>query len=285
MLQGTASHVGKTLLVLGICRSLYKKQIKVCPFKPQNITSNIYRNGNDGMIGYAQYLQAQACNIQPDVRMNPVVIEVADKKTNYIINGKLEYSGNFNAYGELVPYMKKAIIESYSSLAEEYDCIIIEGAGSPAEINRCGEDIANMWFADYFKIPIVLVGNMEYGGCFASIVGTFELLEPRFLSLIEGFLLNKYDGEESVLSKGVSYIEEKYQKKFLGSVPYLPNLKIPEEDILFPNKKVPACSAPTSKEIINSFDILAESLSAEKSPLLTFVEEEILHFVRDDKMI
>lgn len=261
MIQGTASHVGKTLIVLGICRSLYKKNIKVCPFKAQNITSNIVKTDNNEVIGYAQYLQAKSCNVIPDSRMNPVIIDIGEK-TNFIINGKLIHRGDFSSYDTLLPTMKDAIITSYLSLAKEYDVIVIEGAGSPAEINRNNDDISNMWIADNLQIPVILVGNMEYGGCFASIVGTFELLEQRYLSLVKGFILNKYNGDNACLTKGIKYIENQYQKAFLGSIPYMDNLSIPEEDYMHCDRKTPVSISYTDSSFIDSWDILAHSISA-----------------------
>lgn len=262
MIQGTASHVGKTILVSGICRSLLKKNIKVCPFKPQNITSNIIAVERNKVIGYAQYLQAKSCNIMPDVRMNPVLINIADKSVAFVISGEIVHRGSFTDYNTLLPLMKKAIVESYISLSDDYDLIIIEGAGSPVEINRIGDDISNMWLANYFQIPVILVGNMEYGGGFASIVGTFELLDPSLLSLIKGFVLNKYDGNEILLDKGIKYIENKYEKRFLGSLPYLKNINLPEEDILDFTNKPTIINKQTDLELSNSFNQLAQYVTS-----------------------
>lgn len=260
MVQGTASHVGKTILVSGICRSLSKKGIKVCPFKPQNITSNIVNVGRGEVMGYAQYLQAKSCRITPDVRMNPVVINISGNSVNFVINGKVVRYRNFAAYGIVLQMIKDAIVESYISLSKDYDLIIIEGSGSPAEINRIGDDVSNMWFANHFQVPVILVGNMEYGGGFASIVGTFELLEPSFLSLVKGFVLNKYEGHTIFLDKGIKYIENKYNKRFLGVLPYVKNLNIPEEDTLHSMGN----SSTINSQKINlsdSFDVLAYNIS------------------------
>lgn len=257
MIQGTASHVGKTTLVSAICRFLFKKNIRVCPFKPQNITSNLIDIGNNETIGYAQYLQAiSACNIKPDARMNPVVINITGTSVDFVVKGKILHRGGFDDYNMLLPLMKEAIVESYTSLYKEYDLIVIEGAGSPVEINRSGDDISNMWLANYFQIPVILVSNMEYGGGFASIVGTFELLENSFLSLIKGYVFNKYEGNVSLLNGGIKYIKGRYGKEFLGTFPYIANLNIPEED--FPNSaNDPLTNKPTSMRFSDSFDDLA----------------------------
>ncbi len=235
MIQGTASNAGKTILVAGLCRFFYKRGWKVCPFKAQNVTSNAFVINAGDEIGYAQYIQTLACDVAADVRMNPVLIKVGKEYTEFVINGKVEHVGDFREYSRILPHIKQAVVNAYTSLRKEYDLIIIEGAGSPAEINRSTEDISNMWLADYFQLPVVLISNVEYGGGFASVAGTLELLEERYRKLIKGFVFNKYDGEEELLHKGTGFIEKKYQKKFLGAIPYLPSLKIPEEDKLIYN--------------------------------------------------
>ncbi|MBT9871826.1 AAA family ATPase [Bacteroides salyersiae] len=261
MVQGTASHVGKTILASGICRSLLKEGLKVCPFKPQNITSNIIALPNDEVISYAQCLQAKACNILPDARMNPVAISVVGKNVDFIIRGKVIHHGSFSDYYKLLPIMKEAIIDSYLSLSKHYDCIVVEGAGSPVEINRLGDDISNMWFANYFQIPVILVGNMEYGGGFASIAGTFELLEHSSFSLIKGFAFNKYNGNKELLNKGIKYIESRYGKKFLGALPYIEKLNIPEEDTLYQANNLTNANQYSNLDLSYSFERLAHYIS------------------------
>lgn len=259
MIQGTASNVGKTLFVIGLCRLLATKGFKVCPFKAQNITTYSYHTVNNQELGYAQHIQALACNIISDSRMNPVLIKVRERHTDFFINGRLNRQGDFKEYAEVLSEMKSAIIESYKSLCQEYDFIIIEGAGSPAEINQSEDDIANMWFADHFQIPVLLMSNMEYGGSFASIVGTLELLAPQYRNLIKGFILNKYDGELSTLYNGTRYIENIYRIPFLGAIPYIENLTIQEEDKLFrSNSSDPNNFPDINNNLFHSFDRLAD---------------------------
>lgn len=261
MIQGTASHVGKTFLVSGICRFLYQKNIKVCPFKPQNITSNVFETDYNEVIGYAQYLQALSCNIMPDARMNPLTISITDKSVDFVVKGKILHRGNFNNYNKLLPLMKEAIVESYASLSIEYDLIVIEGAGSPAEINRTCDDISNMWLANHFQIPVILVGNMEYGGGFASIVGTLELLDSKSLSLVKGYVLNKYDGNVALLNRGIQHIKNKYGKDCLGVFPYIANIHIPEEDIVNEVNNSSMVDHINNTKLSDTFDKLAYHIS------------------------
>lgn len=212
-------------------------------------------------MGYAQYLQAKSCNIMPDVRMNPIVISITDNEVDFIVKGDIVHRGTFADYDTLLPLMKEALVESYLSLSKDYDIVIIEGAGSPVEINRHSEDISNIWLANYFQIPVILVGNMEYGGGFASLVGTFELLEHSFLPLVKGFVLNKYDGDIILLDKGIKYIENRYGKRFLGAMPYLKNLNLPEEDTLHFTGNPTTIDHQTDLELSDSFNKLAHCVS------------------------
>lgn len=257
MVQGTASNAGKSVLVTGLCRFFSNLGLKVCPFKAQNITTASYAVSENEEIGYAQYIQALACRMLPDSRINPVMIKINDESVDFILNGTLKLRGSFDDYSALLPQMKSAIIESYESLRQEYDFIIVEGVGSPVEINRKSDDIANMWLANYFQIPVVLVSNMEYGGSFASVVGTLELLEPRYRDLVKGFFFNKYNGNQDLLTQGIQFIENKYGIIFGGAMPYVENLHIPEEDKLIYRDQINSYQLVEKSELFQSFDRLA----------------------------
>lgn len=232
MVQGTMSNAGKSLLVAGLCRIFKQDGYRVAPFKSQNMALNSYITKDNLEMGRAQVVQAQAAGIEPDVRMNPILLKpTTDMGSQVIVNGKVV--GNMKA----VDYFKKkkeyipVIKEAYGKLSEEVDIIVIEGAGSPAEINLKEDDIVNMGLANLVDAPVLLVGDIDRGGVFAQLVGTVMLLEPEEQERIKGLIINKFRGDVSILQPGLQMLEERCQKKVLGVVPY-EDLHIEDEDSL-----------------------------------------------------
>lgn len=232
MIQGTMSNVGKSIIAAGLCRIFRQDGYKVAPFKSQNMALNSYITKENLEMGRAQVVQAEACKIEPSVYMNPILLKpVTDMGSQVIVMG--EVVGNMGAMDyfkrkkEYIPIIKKA----YDTLAQEYDIIVIEGAGSPAEINLKQDDIVNMGMADLVDAPVLLVGDIDRGGVFAQLIGTVDLLDPEEQNRIKGLLINKFRGDKSILEPGLHMIYERCKKEVLGVVPYI-NLDIDEEDSL-----------------------------------------------------
>jgi adenosylcobyric acid synthase len=232
MVLGTSSHVGKSLLTAALCRIFAQHGHKVAPFKSQNMSLNSAATVEGLEIGRAQALQAEAAGIAPSVNMNPILIKPSsDSSSQIVVRGKIwgrvtaaDY--HLRRVEELLPTVR----ESYEVLASQYDVILLEGAGSPAEINLKQHDIANMRMAEMADAHCLLVGDIDRGGVFASLLGTLELLEPDERERIQGFAINKFRGDVSLLRPGIQMIEERVQKSCLGVVPYLHKLMLEEED-------------------------------------------------------
>ena len=232
MIQGTMSNVGKSLLAAGLCRIFRQDGYKVAPFKSQNMALNSFITKDGSEMGRAQVVQAEAAGIEPDVRMNPILLKpTTDVGSQVIVLGQV--MGNMKAVEyykhkkELVPYVMKA----YNELAAENDIIVIEGAGSPAEINLKDEDIVNMGFARMVNAPVLLAGDIDRGGVFAQLYGTVELLEPEEKKLIKGTIVNKFRGDKAILEPGLKQLEELCGVPVAGVIPYL-HLDIDDEDSL-----------------------------------------------------
>jgi len=231
MVQGTASHVGKSLVVAALCRLLKNKGYKVTPFKAQNMANNSFATLGGGEIGRAQATQAEACGIEPSVLMNPILLKpTTDRKSQVVVMGKPSETLSAMEYQsykkKLVPIVKRSLEE----LMDSYDFVIIEGAGSPAEINLKKHDIVNMAIAKMVSSPVVLVGDIDRGGVFAQLVGTYELLDPDEKKLIGAFLINKFRGDKRILDPGLKWIERRTGKKVLGVLPFIDDPAIAEED-------------------------------------------------------
>ena len=234
MVLGTSSHVGKSLLTAALCRIFAQAGYRVAPFKSQNMSLNSAVTPEGLEIGRAQALQAEAAGILPSVHMNPILLKPSgDATSQVIVRGKIwnqlsasEY--HLDSVHELLPI----VTESYEILAAQHDIIILEGAGSPAEINLKQHDIVNMRMAELANAACLLVGDIDRGGVFASLLGTVQLLEPREQNRIAGFIINKFRGDVRLLEPGVSMIEERLRKPCMGVVPYLPHLALDEEDSL-----------------------------------------------------
>ena len=237
MIQGTTSGSGKSTLVVALCRIFSDLGYKVSPFKAQNMTSNFHVVKQKGLVrrmAGIQSVQATAARIEPDTRMNPVLLKPLGENTSEIILGGI---GNLKMTAE--DYYKKfvlqkglpQVLQDLNSLRNENDLIIIEGAGSPAEINLSDYDIANMILAERTKSDVLLVADIERGGCFAAIVGTMRLLPPRQRKFVKGILINKFLGQKSILNEAIVQVEEMTKKKVMGVIPKI-QFDIPSEDSL-----------------------------------------------------
>ena len=231
MVQGTTSDAGKSTLVAGLCRVLYRRGIRVAPFKPQNMALNSAVTVDGGEIGRAQAVQAMACGLEPHSDMNPVLLKpTTDQGAQVIIQGQAKFNLHAGAYHDYKPTAMKAVLESWERLSSQYDCLIVEGAGSPAEINLRQGDIANMGFAEAVDCPVILVADIDRGGVFAHIVGTLALLSESERARIKGFVINRFRGDIALLQPGLDWLEKETGKPVLGVLPYLHGLHIEAED-------------------------------------------------------
>jgi adenosylcobyric acid synthase len=231
MVQGTTSDAGKSTLVAGICRVLYRKGVLVAPFKPQNMALNSAVTIDGGEIGRAQAVQAQACGLKPHSDMNPVLLKPnSDTGCQVIIQGRVNSNleaADFHAYK---PTAMRAVMDSWARLSSQFDCIVVEGAGSPAEINLREGDIANMGFAEAVECPVMLIADIERGGVFAHIIGTLALLSESERARVIGFVINRFRGDLALLQTGLDWLEQQTGKPVLGVLPYLHGLHIEAED-------------------------------------------------------
>ena len=231
MIQGTSSNAGKSVLAAAMCRVLLQDGVRVAPFKSQNMSLNSFVTADGGEMGRAQVVQAQACRLSPDVRMNPVLLKPnSDTGSQVIVKG--QPVGNMRV-GEYIRFKSQVFTEiqaCYDSLATEFDAVVLEGAGSPAEVNLKSHDIVNMRMARHAEAPVLLVGDIDRGGIFASFVGTMELLTLEERRQVHGFLINRFRGDASLLGPAIDFTEAHTGKPTLGVVPYLPDLGLPEED-------------------------------------------------------
>ena len=231
MVQGTTSDAGKSILVAGLCRVFQRRGLSVAPFKPQNMALNSAVTPDGGEIGRAQALQAQAAKVPLSVHMNPILLKPnTDTGAQVIIQG--HSIGNIQAldYHEYKPKAAKSVFDSFKKLGEQYETIIIEGAGSPAEINLRKGDIANMGFALPTKTPVIIIADIDKGGVFAHLVGTLNLLAQDEQDLVKGFVINRFRGDIALLQDGLDWLEEHTGKPVLGVLPYLHGLHLDAED-------------------------------------------------------
>lgn len=233
MIQGTTSDAGKSTLVAGLCRVLKKRGINVAPFKPQNMALNSAVTIDGGEIGRAQAVQAQACGLEAHTDMNPVLLKPnTDIGAQVIIHGKALGDMDAKTYHDYKTIAMNAVLESHQRLSKQYDVIIVEGAGSPAEINLRDRDIANMGFAEAVDCPVILIADIDRGGVFAHLVGTLNLLSDSEQQRIKGFVINRFRGDITLLESGLHWLEEFTNKPVLGVLPYLQGLHIEAEDAL-----------------------------------------------------
>lgn len=233
MVQGTTSDAGKTVLVAGICRVLARLGAKVAPFKPQNMALNSFVTIEGGEIGRAQAVQAQACYLDAQNDMNPILIKPeGDTSAQIIIHGKALKKMDAQSYHLYKSKALDFVLESHARLEEKFDYIVVEGAGSPAEINLREHDVANMGFAEAVDCPVILVADIDRGGVFATIVGTLELLSDSERARICGVVINRFRGDIALLESGLGWLENKINKPVLGVLPYLKDFYLDAEDAL-----------------------------------------------------
>ncbi len=261
MIQSTTSDAGKSTLVTGICRVLARRGVKVAPFKPQNMALNSAVTVDGGEIGRAQAVQAQACFLEPHTDMNPVLLKPdSDTGAQVIIHGKAIGAMDARNYHDYKTVAMSAVLESYRRLCTQYDAIIVEGAGSPAEINLRDRDIANMGFAEAVDCPVVLIADIDRGGVFAHLVGTLQLLAPSERQRVNGFVINRFRGDIGLLQPGLDWLEKFTRKKVFGVLPYLTDWHLEAEDaiaqsqILSPEKSHLKICVPVYPRISNHTD-------------------------------
>lgn len=233
MVQGTTSDAGKSILVAGICRVLHRRGISVAPFKPQNMALNSAVTVDGGEIGRAQAVQAQACGLEPHTDMNPILLKPSsDTGAQVIVQGKAIQNMEAGHFHDYKAVAMNAVLDSYTRLQKQYDVIIVEGAGSPAEINLRDNDIANMGFAEAVDCPVIIIADIDRGGVFAHLVGTVDLLSPTEQQRVTGFVINRFRGDISLLQSGLDWLEEKTNKPVVGVIPYLMNFYLDAEDAI-----------------------------------------------------
>ncbi len=245
MIQGTTSDAGKSLLVTALCRWLLRQGVRVAPFKPQNMALNSAVTADGGEIGRAQAAQALACGLQPHTDMNPVLLKPnTDVGAQVIIHGHAVDTMDARAYHDYKRTARAAVLESHNRLSDAFDTIIVEGAGSPAEINLRANDIANMGFAEAVDCPVILVADIDRGGVFAHLVGTLALLNESEQARVKGFVINRFRGDIRLLQSGLEWLEHHTGKPVIGVLPWLHGLHLEAEDAL-PREPSPASQSDT----------------------------------------
>jgi adenosylcobyric acid synthase len=233
MVQGTTSDAGKSVLVAGLCRVLANRGIKVTPFKPQNMALNSAVTEDGGEIGRAQALQAQACFLKPHTDMNPILLKPSsDTGAQVIIHGHAISHMDAVKYHDYKKVAMDAVMQSHGRLEEQYQVVVVEGAGSPAEINLRANDIANMGFAEKADCPVIIIADIDKGGVFAHLVGTLDLLSETEQQRVIGFVINKFRGDISLLDPGLDWLEARTDKPVIGVIPFLPGLHLDAEDAI-----------------------------------------------------
>lgn len=271
MVQGATSSAGKSLLCTGLCRYFYKKGLKVFPFKSQNMSRNAFVDEDGHKIATAQVQQAFACNRKPDVKMNPVLlIPKTDVGSTVVLFGEefkdMKAREYFEYKKELLPIIEKTFLE----IESENDIVVVEGAGSPAEINLRENDIVNMGLAELVDLPVILVADIDRGGVFASLYGTVMLLSENERKRIKGLVINKFRGDKTLLDSGIEQIEKLTGIPVIGTIPYV-KLNIPDEDSLVDYDKPANHGGVTREELEIEFDKLMNAIADNMD--MKFVEE------------
>ncbi|MBI5492701.1 MAG: cobyric acid synthase [Deltaproteobacteria bacterium] len=231
MIQGTHSNAGKSVITAAILRILRNRGIKAAPFKAQNMALNSFVTSDGCEIGRAQAFQAEAAGCVPTVHMNPILLKpTGDSLSQVIIHGRPYGMMSASEYHSFKKEARRFVLESYLSLAKDYEVIVIEGAGSPAEVNLRENDLANMGIAEMCDSPVLIVGDIDRGGVFASIVGTLELLSEGERERVKGFIINRFRGDIGLLRPGLEFLQKRTGKPVLGVVPYIKDIALPDED-------------------------------------------------------
>ena len=251
LVGGTASHVGKSWMAAAICRHVRRRGFRVAPFKAQNMSNNSYPCREGGEIGRAQVVQAEACGLAPAPDMNPILLKPnADSNCQVVVNGKAWRNLDARAYYDHFDFLLGQALEAYQRLACKYEYIVIEGAGSIAELNLRSRDLVNLGLATRIGAPVLLVADIDRGGVFASIVGTLALLEPAEAALVRSFAVNRFRGDPSLFEDGVRILEEKAARRCLGVFPFARDVRIDEEDGVYLEEAVRAARRPSAIAII-----------------------------------
>jgi adenosylcobyric acid synthase len=276
MIQGAGSNVGKSLLVAGLCRAAKLRGMSVAPFKPQNMSNNAAVTVDGGEIGRAQALQALACGLQPMVDMNPVLLKPeSETGSQVIVQGKRLATVRARDYAALKPSLMAPVLDSFARLKSQHDLVIVEGAGSPAEVNLRAGDIANMGFARAADVPVILVGDIDRGGVIAQIIGTQAVIETGDVAQIAGFIINKFRGDPRLFDDGYRFIEARAGWRGFGVVPFFADAsRLPAEDALdLPTRAGKGAfriAVPVFSRIANFDDL--DPLAQEPSVTLTMVK-------------
>lgn len=279
MFQGTGSDVGKSLLVAGLCRAFVRRGLKVAPFKPQNMSNNAAVTRDGGEIGRAQALQARACGMDLSVHMNPVLLKPqTDIGSQVVVQGVVVGNCSARDYVKLKPTLMPKVLESFHKLAEEADLVLVEGAGSAAEVNLRASDIANMGFAEAADIPVILIGDIDRGGVIASLVGTHVLLSESERTRIKGYLINKFRGDVSLFDSALDIIKDKSGLESYGIVPFFNKARLlPDEDAMSLDQRGKDTKESAIKIIVPRFSRIAnfddlDPLRAEEDVLVEIIE-------------
>lgn len=261
MVQGATSSAGKSLLCTGLCRYFYKKGLKVFPFKSQNMSRNAFVDEDGNKIATAQVQQAFACNRKPDVKMNPVLlIPKTDVGSTVVLFGKEFKDMKAREYFEYKKELLPVIEKTFSEIESENEIVVVEGAGSPAEINLRENDIVNMGLAELVDLPVILVADIDRGGVFASLYGTVMLLSENERKRIKGLVINKFRGDKTLLDSGIEQIEKLTGIPVIGTIPYV-KLNIPDEDSLVDYDKPANHGGVTREELEIEFDKLMNAIA------------------------
>ncbi|HET6345978.1 MAG TPA: cobyric acid synthase, partial [Myxococcota bacterium] len=283
MVQGTASSVGKSLVATALCRIFQRRGLRVAPFKAQNMALNSAVTPEGGEIGRAQYVQAEAARVAPHVDMNPVLLKPeGDRRSQVVVLGKPIGSHTAVDYHAHKPTLRRTVADALARLRSRHDLVVIEGAGSPAEVNLREGDIVNMFVARVAGAPVLLVGDIDRGGVLAAIVGTMELLVPEERALVAGFVINKFRGDVALLQPGLDFLQARCGKPVLGVLPHVPSLRIAEEDSLsLAHRGGPRAVGPGDLDVavvrlprISNYDDV-EALEHEAGVVVRFVEHAV----------
>jgi adenosylcobyric acid synthase len=251
LVAGASSDAGKSVVTAGLCRWLHRRGVSVAPFKAMNMSNNSVVTADGGEIGRAQGAQAAACGLEPETAMNPVLLKPgSDRRSHVVLRGRAYAEATALSYRELHPALKRAALEAYDELAARFDVVLCEGAGSPAEINLRATDLANMGLADARDLPVVVVGDVDRGGVFASLFGTVALLSARDQSLITGFVVNKFRGDERLLAPGIEQLTALTGRPTYGVLPWVDGLAFDVEDSLSQPVVLADAGPPRGRDVL-----------------------------------